>query len=58
MQAEVKALTKAMPPEYPYLMALQDYAKPVNVKLNVRGNPHALGEEVQRGFPAILAYCG
>jgi hypothetical protein len=58
MQAEVTKLTKAMPPEYPYLMALQDYAKPVNVKLNVRGNPHALGEEVQRGFPAILGRTG
>ena len=54
MQAEVSALTKAMPPEYPYLMALKDEAKPVNLKLNIRGNPHALGEEVHRGFPAIL----
>ena len=54
MQAEVTALTKAMPPEYPYLMALKDDAKPVNLKLNIRGNPHALGEEVHRGFPAIL----
>jgi len=54
MQAEVAALTKAMPPEYPYLMALKDEAKPVDLKLNIRGNPHALGEEVHRGFPAIL----
>ena len=58
MQAEVTKLTKAMPPEYPYIMALRDEAKPVNVKLNVRGNPHALGEEVQRGFPAILGQTG
>jgi hypothetical protein len=56
MQAEVGKLTKAMPPEYPYLMALKDEAKPQNVKLNVRGNPHALGEEVPRGFPAILGH--
>jgi len=54
MQAEVTKLTKAMPPEYPYLMALKDEAKPENVKLNIRGNAHALGEEIHRGFPAIL----
>src|SRR5581483_12156651 len=37
MQAEITALTKAMPPEYPYLMGLKEEAKPVNVKLAVRG---------------------
>jgi mono/diheme cytochrome c family protein len=56
MQAGVATLTKAMPPEYPYLMALKDETQPVNVKLNVRGNPHALGEEVPRGFPGILGH--
>jgi mono/diheme cytochrome c family protein len=54
MQAGITALKKAMPPEYPYLMGLKDEPKPVNLKLNIRGNPHALGEEVHRGFPAIL----
>ena len=54
MQAEVTSLTKAMPPEYPYLMGLKDEAAPRNIKLNLRGNPHALGEEVPRGFPAVL----
>ena len=54
MQAEITALTKAMPPEYPYLMGLKDDANAKNIKLNVRGNAHALGEEVPRGFPAIL----
>ena len=54
MQAEVTGLTKAMPPEYPYLMGLKDDAHPENIKLNIRGNAHALGEEVPRGFPAIL----
>ena len=54
IQAEVTALTKAMPPEYPYLMGLKDDPAPKNIKLNIRGNAHALGEEVARGFPAIL----
>jgi hypothetical protein len=54
MQAEVTALTKAMPPEYPYLMGLKDDPHARDIKLNIRGNAHALGEEVPRGFPAIL----
>ena len=54
LQAEVAAETKAMPPEYPYLMGLKDDPQPRNIKLNLRGNPHALGEEVPRGLPAIL----
>jgi len=58
MQAEIAALTKAMPKEYPYLMGLKDEAKPQNTKLNLRGNAHALGEEVPRGFPAILGNTG
>jgi mono/diheme cytochrome c family protein len=55
MQAELKTLHDTCPPEYPYLMGLDDNAKPENLKLAVRGNPHTLGEEVPRGFPAILA---
>ncbi len=54
LQAEVTALTAAMPPEYPYLMGLKDEPSPKNIKLNIRGNAHALGQEVPRGFPAIL----
>jgi mono/diheme cytochrome c family protein len=54
MQTEVTALTKAMPPEYPYVMGLKDEAVAKNIKLNIRGNAHALGDEVPRGFPAIL----
>jgi cytochrome c553 len=55
MQAEIATLTRAMPKEYPYVMGLKDEEKPQNTKLNIRGNAHALGEEVPRGFPAILA---
>jgi mono/diheme cytochrome c family protein len=55
MQAELAELHKTLPPEYPYLMGLADDPKPANLKLNIRGNAHALGDEVPRGFPAILA---
>ena len=58
MMAVLKALQKDLPPEYPYLMTISDLPAPVNLKLNLRGDPHALGEEVPRGFPAILAGTG
>jgi hypothetical protein len=54
MQAEVEAAKKAMPPVYQYLMGLKDSPQPKDVKLNVRGSAHMLGEVVPRGFPAIL----
>ncbi len=54
IQAEVETAKKAIPPEYPYLMGLKDDPEPQNIKLNVRGNAHMLGDEVHRGFPAIL----
>jgi hypothetical protein len=55
MQAGLAKLEKSSPPEYPYLMGVADSDKPSNLKVNLRGNPHALGDEVPRGFPAILA---
>ena len=55
MLAELKALEKDRPAEYPYLMVISDNPEPVNLNLNVRGNPHALGEVVPRGLPAILS---
>ena len=55
MQAELAALEKATPQEYPYLMGLSENTKPANLKLAVRGNVHTLGEEVPRGLPAVLA---
>ncbi len=54
MLAELKALEKDLPPEYPYIMGLSDNATPSDLKLNVRGNPHALGDTVPRGLPAFL----
>src|SRR5207245_7656059 len=55
MLAQLKALEKDLPPEYPYLMTIANNPQPANLKLNVRGNPHALGDVVPRGLPAILA---
>jgi hypothetical protein len=55
MQAEVTELTKAMPPEYPYLMGLKDDPNARNIKLNIRECPCA-GEEVPSGFPRFSQY--
>jgi hypothetical protein len=55
LKADLAALAGSLPPEHPYLMGLADNAKPANLKVHLRGSPHALGEEVPRGFPAVLA---
>jgi cytochrome c553 len=53
MLAELKALEKAQPAEYAYAMGMAE-ASPADLKLNIRGNPHALGDPVSRGLPSIL----
>jgi Protein of unknown function (DUF1553)/Protein of unknown function (DUF1549)/Planctomycete cytochrome C len=55
LDADVEAMRKNAPPDYPYVMGLGDTPKLANMKLNVRGNPNNLGPEVSRGFPAVLA---
>jgi hypothetical protein len=55
MVTQYRVLEKELPPEYPYLMTLADNPEPANLRVNLRGNPHALGEPVSRGFPAVLA---
>ena len=55
MVAQYRALQKELPPEYPYLMTIADNPEPSNLRVNLRGNPHALGDQTPRGLPAILA---
>jgi mono/diheme cytochrome c family protein len=40
---------------YPYVNGYGDKPEPVDVHLNVRGNPHSLGPVVQRGFLTVLS---
>ena len=40
---------------YPYVNGETDKPKPVDVNLNIRGNPHSLGPVVQRGFLTVLS---
>ena len=55
LEADLEALRKNAPPSYPYVMGLADRPKPINMKINLRGNPNNLGPETPRGFPAVLA---
>jgi hypothetical protein len=40
---------------FPFIHGVADKPKPVNVAVNLRGNPHNLGEEVPRRFPEVLS---
>jgi mono/diheme cytochrome c family protein len=40
---------------YPYVNGETDKAKPVDVNLNIRGNPHSPGPVIQRGFLTVLS---
>ena len=45
---------KALPP-YPFVNGVADLPQPVDVRLNVRGNPHSLGDPVPRKFLTVLS---
>ena len=46
---------KPAPKPVPFIHALKDIAKPVNLRVHVRGNPSTLGEEAPRRFLSIFA---
>ena len=54
-QKEIAELKKKVAPEnYPYVHGIADKPQILDVKLNVRGNPHNLGDTVQRRFLTVL----
>jgi hypothetical protein len=55
LRAELKSAQSELEPKYPYLHAVQDAEKPVNLHLSIRGNPFNLGDEVPRRFVSILS---
>jgi hypothetical protein len=55
LRAGLEGFKKALPPEYPYLHAIQDVEKPKNIRVQIRGNPDNLGEEAPRRFLMILS---
>jgi len=54
LRVELEALKSAQPKPYPFLMGLEEASTITNLKVNLRGNPYNLGEEVPRRFLAIL----
>lgn len=55
-QKQIKALDKELKEaEYPYVHGMADKPTIEDVKLNVRGNPHAMGDVTPRGFLAVLS---
>jgi mono/diheme cytochrome c family protein len=54
-KADIEAFKKAMPPEYPYAMGLEDVKEPTDLKVFLRGNPYAFGEDAPRGFLSVLS---
>jgi mono/diheme cytochrome c family protein len=55
MKADLEKAEKALGPHYPYVHGVTEEPQPVNLKVNLRGNPFSLGEEVPRGFLSVLS---
>jgi mono/diheme cytochrome c family protein len=55
LRDDIKSMKKEMEPKYPYVHAVRDAEKPVNLHVSVRGNPFNLGDEVPRRFLTVLA---
>src|SRR6266567_162040 len=55
-QKQIASLEKELKEApYPYVNGMADKPKIVDVKLNLRGNPHTLGDVVPRGFLSVLS---
>jgi len=54
LEAQIDNAKKALPP-YPFVNGVADLPKAVDVKLNLRGNPHNLGDPVPRHFLTVLS---
>src|SRR3954454_924687 len=46
---------KSLPPKYPFLHGAAEF-DPLDLNLNLRGNPESLGEIVPRRFPIALSH--
>ncbi len=54
LEADEKELKAAAPPAPKLVMAVRDEDKIEDLRINVRGNPHQLGEETPRGFLTVV----
>jgi cytochrome c553 len=54
LRADIEKLEKEQPPHFPYVHGVIDAEKPVDLRLNLRGSPYNLGDEVPRHFLSVL----
>ncbi|MBI3210003.1 MAG: PSD1 domain-containing protein [Candidatus Solibacter usitatus] len=54
LRGELKALEAKLPPQYAFLHAFRDTAKPADVKVAIRGDAKTLGEVAPRQFLSAL----
>ncbi len=56
LQTQMEALQKETEKQkFPFLHGVADKPKPINIAVNLRGNPHNLGDAVPRHFPTVLS---
>jgi mono/diheme cytochrome c family protein len=54
-RADIEAFRKSMPPQYPMVYGIEESKQPSDLKVFVRGNPYAFGEDAPRAFPSLLS---
>ncbi len=53
-QTELAELEKSKPAELPQIVSVAEQPEPSDYNVNIRGNPHNLGEDVPRGFLSVV----
>ena len=53
-RADIDAFKKTMPKQYPFIYGIEEAKEPSDLKVFVRGNPAAFGDDAPRGFPSIF----
>jgi hypothetical protein len=55
LRADIEAMKKDLPPHFPYVHGVTEAEKIQEPKLNLRGSPFNLGDEVPRHFLSVLS---
>lgn len=55
VRAELAALKKSSPPQYPYIHGIAESRNATNLRIHLRGSPYNLGEDVPRRFLEVLS---
>ncbi len=55
LDAQIEALKKTLPKEFPFVHGVGDRTKAVDLQVNLRGSPFSLGDTVPRRFIQVLS---